>query len=278
MELLWDIRVSLDLFLGGVGVGAFIFGAFLFYIDKNSYQSTIKKAMIISPLFVIAGLLLLLSELGRPVNVIKTVVEVNPTSFMSIGIFLQGLFVALSLYVAFKLLTEKIEAVSGTLIYVSSTLAGLVGFYHGFLLTGIGLEAWNQAIPIIFFGLSILSGAFLAASLSFGSIEFEKLISNFNFVIVANVIITIELIAILGWVYSLATTTAASKVAYTGLMGLFGFELFLALSGLFLPLLLLTLVLIKKISLKNVVLPAAIMLLGASFIFKNLIVYLGQMV
>ena len=32
MELLWDIRVSLDVFLGGLGVGAFIFGAILFYI------------------------------------------------------------------------------------------------------------------------------------------------------------------------------------------------------------------------------------------------------
>ncbi|NLC27189.1 MAG: polysulfide reductase NrfD [Campylobacteraceae bacterium] len=278
MELLWDVRVSLDLFLGGVGIGAFIFGAFLFYIDKNGYQLTIKRAMIISPLLIIVGLLLLLSELGRPLNVIKTIVAVNPTSFMSIGIFLQGIFIALVLYVVFNLLTKKIEDMSGALIYVTATLAGLVGFYHGFLLTGIGLEAWNQAIPIIFFGSSILSGAFLAASLSYGSVEFEKLVSNFNFVIVANAIITIELIAILGWVYSLATATAASQATYAGLMSLFGFELFLALAGLLLPLLLLTLVLMKKISLRVIVLPTAILLLGASFVLKNLIVYLGQMV
>ena len=29
MDLLWDVRVSLDLFLGGLGVGAFLVGAVL---------------------------------------------------------------------------------------------------------------------------------------------------------------------------------------------------------------------------------------------------------
>ena len=59
MELLWDVRVSLDVFLGGLGVGAFIFGAILFYMGSQKYASTIKKAMVIAPVLVIAGLLLL---------------------------------------------------------------------------------------------------------------------------------------------------------------------------------------------------------------------------
>ena len=72
MYLLWDIRVSLDLFLGGLGVGAFLMGAVLYYIDAKAYDAVIKKALVVAPLLVMAGLLLLLTELGRPLNVIKT--------------------------------------------------------------------------------------------------------------------------------------------------------------------------------------------------------------
>ena len=61
MNLLWDVRVSLDLFLGGLGVGAFLVGAVLYYMDAKTYEGVIKKAFIIAPVLVIAGLLLLLT-------------------------------------------------------------------------------------------------------------------------------------------------------------------------------------------------------------------------
>jgi protein NrfD len=55
-------------------------------------------------------------------------------------------------------------------------------------------------------------------------------------------------------------------------------ELFIALAGLVLPLVLFTMVLMKKATLKAVTIPAAVLLLAGSFVLKNLIVYLGQMV
>ena len=137
MDLLWDVRVSLDLFLGGLGVGAFLVGAVLYYMDAKTYEGVIKKAFIIAPVLVIAGLLLLLTELGRPLNVIKTLYAINPTSFMSIGIFLQSAFVAVALLIAFSILTKGAEGISAKFVYVGATLAGLVGLYHGLLLTGI---------------------------------------------------------------------------------------------------------------------------------------------
>ena len=276
MDLLWDIRVSLDLFLGGLGVGAFLLGAVLFYIDAKSYEGIIKKAFVVAPIFVIAGLLLLLTELGRPLNVIKTLYSVNPTSFMSIGIFLQSAFVAVALLVAFGILTKGIASVGKQLVYIAATLAGLVGLYHGFLLTSIAKEPWNNAIPIIFFVSSILSGSSLVFLLNLG--EIDNLTQRVKIPVIINMVLTLELAAIFAWAYNLALTTASSKHAYDVLMGSFGLE-FWGMSivvGLLVPLALLTMVILGKTTLKAVALPTFATMVVGSFFLKNLVVYLGQ--
>ncbi len=276
MDLLWDIRVSLDLFLGGLGVGAFLLGAVLFYIDAKSYEGIIKKAFVVAPIFVIAGLLLLLTELGRPLNVIKTLYSVNPTSFMSIGIFLQSAFVAVALLVAFGILTKGIASVGKQLVYIAATLAGLVGLYHGFLLTGIAKEPWNNAIPVIFFVSSILSGSSLVFLLNLG--EIDNLTQRVKIPVIINMVLTLELAAIFAWAYNLALTTASSKHAYDVLMGSFGLE-FWGMSivvGLLVPLALLTMVILGKTTLKAVALPTFATMVVGSFFLKNLVVYLGQ--
>lgn len=273
--LLWDIRVSLDLFLGGLGVGAFLMGAVLYYIDAKAYDAVIKKALVVAPLLVMAGLLLLLTELGRPLNVIKTIYAINPTSFMSIGIFLQSAFVAVSLFIAFTVLTKGASQLCSKVVYAGAILAGLVGLYHGFLLSGIAKEPWNNAIPVIFFISSILSGSAFVLLLSGNT---EEVATKFKLPIIINMILTLELAAIFGWVYNLALNTAASKHIYDVLMASFGLE-FWGLSivvGLIAPLTLFTLVLLGKTSFKAVFVPASIAIVIGSFFLKNLVVYLGQ--
>jgi len=273
--LLWDIRVSLDLFLGGLGVGAFLMGAVLYYIDAKAYDAVIKKALVVAPLLVMAGLLLLLTELGRPLNVIKTLYAINPTSFMSIGIFLQSAFVAVALFIAFTVLTKGASELCSKVVYAGAILAGLVGLYHGFLLSGIAKEPWNNAIPVIFFISSILSGSTLVLLLSGNA---EEVSTKFKLPIIINMILTLELAAIFGWVYNLALNTAASKHIYDVLMTSFGLE-FWGLSivvGLIAPLTLFTLVLLGKTSFKAVFVPASIAIVIGSFFLKNLVVYLGQ--
>lgn len=275
MYLLWDIRVSLDLFLGGLGVGAFLMGAVLYYIDAKAYDAVIKKALVVAPLLVMAGLLLLLTELGRPLNVIKTLYAINPTSFMSIGIFLQSAFVAVALFIAFTVLTKGASELCSKVVYAGAILAGLVGLYHGFLLSGIAKEPWNNAIPVIFFISSILSGSTLTLLLSGNA---EEVSTKFKLPIIINMILTLELAAIFGWVYNLALNTAASKHIYDVLMASFGLE-FWGLSivvGLIAPLTLFTLVLLGKTSFKAVFVPASIAIVIGSFFLKNLVVYLGQ--
>lgn len=275
MYLLWDIRVSLDLFLGGLGVGAFLMGAILYYIDAKAYDAVIKKALVVAPLLVMVGLLLLLTELGRPLNVIKTMYAINPTSFMSIGIFLQTAFVAVSLFIAFTVLTKGASQLCSKVVYTGAILAGLVGLYHGFLLSGIAKEPWNNAIPVIFFVSSILSGSALVLLLSGNA---EEVSTKFKLPIIINMILTLELAAIFAWVYNLALTTAASKHIYDVLMSSFRLE-FWGLSivvGLIAPLTLFTLVLLGKTSFKAVFVPASIAIVLGSFFLKNLVVYLGQ--
>ena len=278
MDLLWDVRVSLDLFLGGLGVGAFLVGAVLYYMDAKTYEGVIKKAFIIAPVLVIAGLLLLLTELGRPLNVIKTLYAINPTSFMSIGIFLQSAFVAVALLIAFSILTKGAEGISAKFVYVGATLAGLVGLYHGLLLTGISIEPWNNAIPVIFFISSILAGSSLVFLLNLS--ELDTVLQKFKIPVIINMILTLELAAIFAWVYNLALTTASTKHAYDVLMGSFGLE-FWGLSivvGLLIPLALLTMVILGKTTLKAVALPTFATMVIGSFFLKNLVVYLGQAV
>ncbi len=275
MYLLWDIRVSLDLFLGGLGVGAFLMGAILYYIDAKAYDAVIKKALVVAPLLVMAGLLLLLTELGRPLNVIKTLYAINPTSFMSIGIFLQSAFIAVALFIAFTVLTKGASELCSKVVFAGAILAGLVGLYHGFLLSGIAKEPWNNAIPVIFFISSILSGSTLVLLLSGNA---EEVSTKFKLPIIINMILTLELAAIFGWVYNLALNTAASKHIYDVLMASFGLE-FWGLSivvGLIAPLTLFTLVLLGKTSFKAVFVPASIAIVIGSFFLKNLVVYLGQ--
>jgi len=276
MELLWDMRVSLDLFLGGLGVGAFIVGAVLFYMDAKTYKSLIKKAFLFAPILVILGLILLLSELGRPLNVIKTLYAVNPTSVMSIGIFLQSAFIAVGLYLAFLTLSKNTEGLCPKFIGIGSILGIFVGFYHGFLLVGTGLEAWSSVIPILFFLSSVVAGASLVFLFEIDALES---IST-KVPVIINAILILELGAIFAWVYNLTTSSAGSKQVYETLTSSFGTEFWILsiLVGLLLPLVLLMLVLFKKVSFKVVALPTFITIILGSFFLKNVVVYLGQAV
>lgn len=276
MELLWDIRVSLDLFLGGLGVGAFLIGAVLFFKDAKIYESLIKKAFILAPILVIAGLVLLLSEIGRPFNVIKTLYAVNPASVMSLGIFLQSAFVAVGLYLAFVVVSKGIEGISTKLLSVGSVLAVMVGLYHGFLLTGVGIESWNSVIPIVFLLSSIVAGASLVFVLGIATLE--NISTKVSVII--NMLLILELAAIFAWAYNLAISSTTSMEAYKMLMSGFGTEFWVLsiLVGLLLPLVLLMLVLFKKVSFKAVALPTFITIIIGSFFLKNVVVYLGQAV
>ena len=156
MHLLWDIRVVLDLFLGGIGIGAFVLASILYTIDYQKYKIVCKTGFFIAPIFVAVGLLFLLLEIGRPLHAITMLISVNPTSILSWGGFLQGGFIVLSLFIAFKILKD--QAISNILLFITMTLAFIVGIYHGALLSSLGRSVWNSSLPVLFLSTSLVSG------------------------------------------------------------------------------------------------------------------------
>lgn len=279
MEILWDYRVVLDLFLGGVGIGAFLFAAILYVIDSERFEKGIKRSWIISPILIILGLVLLLTELGRPLNVIKAIYNTNSTSVMSIGMFLQGICVVLMLLVVLKLFTSKINEIPKALIYATGLFAGFVGIYHGFLLTGIERIAWTDSIPSMFFISSILAGSSLVIVLSIDNEKNKDLISKLKLPIIFNVILTLQVISIISWVYSLAIRGSETKLVYSELMSTFGSQFwFFVIVGILVPLTLFTIMLLKKIETKAMFTTASLCIITGSLVIKYIVVYLGQMV
>lgn len=278
MDLLWDIRVSLDLFLGGMGIGVFLIGTLLYYLDSEGYAASVRRALLVAPVMVIAGLVLLLTEIGRPLNALKTLYTANPMSMMSLGVFLQLCFVVIAALLAYSALRKGVPSLVPGLVWCGAALAGLVGLYHGFLLTGINRSPWSDAIPVIFFISSLLAG--FALLFLFDLKGLEQKLGQWKLPVILNLILTLELVAVFAWVYNLGLNSDASRLAYNVLMDRFGFEFWglAVLIGLIVPLGLFTLVLLKKVSFKAVFVPAAVAMIAGSFFLKNLVVYLGQAV
>lgn len=279
MDVLWDYRVVLDVFLGGVGISAFLFATILFFIDAQKYVNVIKKSWIISPILIIAGLLLLLTELGRPLSVIKAAFNTNFSSVMSIGMFLQGICVALMLFIVLKLFTSKIETISKPLVIVTSILAGLIGVYHGCLFTGIDRAAWTDSIPTMFFISSILSGMALVVIMNLNDKGFSSLKNKYTLPLVFNGFIVIQAVTLFSWVYTLSLKTIATKEVYAQLMSSYCTEfLVFIILGLVIPALVFITMLVKKSYCKGSYILACLSLLVGSVVLKYIVVYLGQMV
>jgi protein NrfD len=274
-QVMWDYRVVLDLFLGGIGIGAFILASVLYLVDKDGYKQISKVAFIIAPIFVIVGLMLLMAKLGRPLNAHAMMLNINPTSIMSLGGLLQGAFVAIALFALYKVIKD--EVIPNGLLYLGLAFACLVGIYHGTLLSSFGRSAWNFAIPALFFVTSIGTGILTSLFVS-------KLLgsSDVNSRVVSATISGVSLLALLltfGWVYALAATDAESILAYeylfSGYLMLFVVAVVL---GMIVPLALSVKALINKETLSQTTLTVvSISALIGTYFLKYIVVYIGQL-
>ncbi|MDH3444231.1 MAG: polysulfide reductase NrfD, partial [Deltaproteobacteria bacterium] len=162
MEFLtsWDIRVTIDLFLGGIGIGAFLLSVLASLYDRNRYFSTVKLAAVIAPVCVGLGLLALITKLGVPLRGITTLWHVNFQSVMTIGVFLQTGFMIVSVVYAFFVFAQtrefdrRLRAVQGLGCFFAIT----VGLYHGLFLSSLGRVLWTEMIPGIFLISSLATG------------------------------------------------------------------------------------------------------------------------
>lgn len=146
----WDWRVAMDLFLGGAGVGAFLFAVGLQAAFPGRYRRISNTAAWLAPLLIITGLLFLLAKLGRPLQVWVAFTTFAPTSPLWWGGILQVVFIAGSLWYALTWPEDHPDRDHRRLGWILTPLAIGVGGYHGFLLAVVTARPlWNTGPTVI---------------------------------------------------------------------------------------------------------------------------------
>mgnify|MGYP000616266273 CR=1 FL=1 len=290
----WDIRVTLDLFLGGLGVGAFLLSVWVGrFDDRERYSQIVKVGAFVAPIAVIVGLLFLLSELGRPERFITTLFRVNPTSVMSWGVFLQGGFVVIALLYALKVRKLSENPSSGAAVKVLGTVLALaVGLYHGLLLSSnVARPLWRDGVfPLIMLLSSLLAG--IAFVLLVSSITARRVSSASDAktgypMSLARLLAGLTLFTVLSlftWYLSLLNAGLEAAEALNALLTAYGALWWggAIVLGLIVPLVLLLLYILSSKDPQADNLPLAVgsaisvLLLVGSFVLKHVLLQAGQ--
>lgn len=241
LEMPWpDIRLVLDLFLGGLGVGAFLVAVIASYFDKEKYENIVKTGAYLSPIAVIIGLILLVSELKQPQRFITTFWNTNPTSVLSWGVFLQSIFVLIALIYAWLVYSGS----SGKLVGGLGILfAVIVGGYHGLLLSAAQTrDLWNTAlVPALFMATAVATGiaaVVILASLFAGTSDISSAVSKLNKAqgVTLSIILFLIIVYLITLFNSSPDAQVAARLLVTGSFGLI-FWVGAVVIGLLLPLL-----------------------------------------
>ncbi len=162
----WDWRVAADLFLGGAGVGAFLFAVGLDAAFHGRYRRMTQTAAWLAPVLVIAGLLFLVAKLGAPLHLWATFTHFAPTAPLWWGGIFQTLFVAGGLWYAVKWRREDPASGHRRLGLAITPIAVIVGAYHGLLLAAVvARPLWNTGPTVVAALLSFVSTGIAAVML-----------------------------------------------------------------------------------------------------------------
>lgn len=162
----WDWRVALDLFFGGMGVGTLLLAVGIDWRFGDKHRRFAQTAALLSPAFVLLGLLFLMSKLGRPTASVHLYLGFHPTSALWWGGWLQLLLVAGSVVYALWWRDEAKDGARRALGWLLSPLALAVGVYHGWLLSAFEVRAlWSTGATILAAVLAALTTGMAAALL-----------------------------------------------------------------------------------------------------------------
>ena len=147
----WDWRVALDLFLGGAGVGAFLFAVFLDERFDGKYRRICHTAAHLAPVLIIGGLVLVMLKMGRPLHLFLTYTNFNPTAPLWWGGIFQPLLVLGAIAYAIKWRGgESRDSARRWLGRLLAPVAVLVGAYQGLLLSlMVSRPLWNTGPTVV---------------------------------------------------------------------------------------------------------------------------------
>ena len=178
LQSVWGWQPALYLFLGGMGAGAFVVAALLYFLDRQSNRKTICIASWAATACLVAGLLLLLSELTNPLRGMLLWQRFsNGTSWMTFGawvvfaaVIVFGLMAVLSTEQWVKPVSKKWKGypkarnrMRSVLAVVGIALGLCVAMYTGILLMSVpGVPLWNTLLlPCLFTVSALDTGAAL---------------------------------------------------------------------------------------------------------------------
>ena len=178
LQSVWGWQPALYLFLGGMGAGAFVVAALLYFLDRQSNRKTICIASWAATACLVAGLLLLLSELTNPLRGMLLWQSIsNGKSRMTFGawvvfaaVIVFGLMAVLSTEQWVKPVSKKWKGypkarnrMRSVLAVVGIVLGLCVAVYTGILLMSVpGVPLWNTLLlPCLFTVSALDTGAAL---------------------------------------------------------------------------------------------------------------------
>ncbi|MCQ9207007.1 MAG: polysulfide reductase NrfD [Omnitrophica bacterium] len=231
----------MDLFLGGLGVGAFIYAICVMFYKKRDDLVSVKVGSVIGPVAMALGLLFMIFEMGQPLRMWKTLVRFNFTSTLSWGGILQEGFILFSAIFAFLLLTNRNKNMRRSLGIFAGIFAIFVAFYHGFLLSFVTARPlWNAgAVSIGLIVSSVNTGIAAVLLLTSFSKRGREEILDFNLTL--RTVLPITLITQMAtgfiWIVTLITGKSDFTNAYHLMNQHFGVLLWggAILIGLILP-------------------------------------------
>lgn len=164
----WGIPVALDLFLAGMGAGAFMLAVMAQIAGDRRHRAVSITGALIAPWPAIMGIVLLVADLGKPLRFWELLLRkgegalmFNLGSTMSIGTWLMTIFIMSSLaYLAVTLLTipfrwgataRKVVGIAGL------PFALLVTVYTGVLLAASPKVLWNTPLLPVLFAVSAIA-------------------------------------------------------------------------------------------------------------------------
>jgi protein NrfD len=146
----WNWKVAVDLFLGGAGVGAFLFSVALAEFWGRRYRRIPQTAAMLAPFLVGAGILFLMLKMGRPTAIFLTFLNFAPTSALWWGGIFQTVFIVGSIWYALRWRDTEPDEGRRKLGLALTPIALIVGMYHGLLLAiNTARPLWNTGPTVV---------------------------------------------------------------------------------------------------------------------------------
>jgi len=155
----WNWMVAVYLFLGGVGSGAYVFGAFAGFMG---WPDLAKIGVVLSLPTVVIGTLFLVAHLGSPLHAYLTPSKVK-TSWISRGVIFISLFMLFSFIHIIAIFMGKGADQGINFVAVLGIICALgTMLYTGALLSASkGVPFWESGImPVLFMFSALVTGLF----------------------------------------------------------------------------------------------------------------------